>query len=117
MQIGKLYAQPAYPRIEARIPGFRCAASGLRCFDGDGKADILWRDPVSGTNAIWFMNGLTLASYGSVATVPTNWVVARVADYDGDGKADILWRDGATGSNALWLMNGTTIVSGQLLPV
>ena len=40
MQIGKLYAQPAYLRIEALppriplrcLPGFRCAASGLRCY-------------------------------------------------------------------------------------
>src|SRR2546430_9186189 len=26
-------------------------------FDGDGKADILWRNKSTGQNAIWFMNG------------------------------------------------------------
>ena len=34
---------------------------GQRDFDGDGKADLLWRD-TSGNIAIWFMNGTQSAS-------------------------------------------------------
>jgi hypothetical protein len=44
-------------------------------FDGDGKTDILWRDTTSGTVAIWFMNGLQVASSAVVATVTTDWTV------------------------------------------
>jgi len=32
-------------------------------FDGDGKADILWRH-TSGVNYLWLMNGLSMASEG-----------------------------------------------------
>lgn len=42
--------------------------------DGDGKADILWRDG-SGNTAIWFMNGTAVASSSFVATVPTAWTI------------------------------------------
>lgn len=31
-------------------------------FSGDGRADIFWRDSSSGTNAIWVMNGSSVAS-------------------------------------------------------
>ena len=28
-------------------------------FDGDGGADILWRNTSDGRNAVWYMNGTT----------------------------------------------------------
>jgi hypothetical protein len=46
-------------------------------FDGNGKADILWRNQVSGQDAIWFMNGTTLSSGPSINTIADlNWSVA-----------------------------------------
>ena len=30
---------------------------GIGDFDGDGKADILWRNDTTGSLSIWFMNG------------------------------------------------------------
>jgi len=41
-------------------------------FNGDGKADILWRH-TSGVLALWFMNGTTIIGGGGVGTVPTDW--------------------------------------------
>src|SRR2546422_8871852 len=68
--------------------------------DGDGKADILWRNTVTGENYIWLMNGLTIASEGYVQTMPNQaWQVKGIGDFDGDGKADILWRHALTGEN------------------
>jgi hypothetical protein len=46
-------------------------------FNGDAKSDLLWRD-TSGNTAIWFMNGATIASTGSVGNISTNWAVQSV---------------------------------------
>ena len=61
-------------------------------FNGDGKADILWRH-TSGAVAIWFMNGSHIAGMGSLGNISADWVVERVGDFNGDSKADILWRN------------------------
>src|SRR6266699_3124922 len=72
-------------------------------FDGDGKADILWRNALTGENYIWLMNGLTIAAQGLVNVVDDPaWQVQGVGDFDGDGKADILWRNSATGENDIY---------------
>jgi hypothetical protein len=46
-------------------------------YNGDGMADILWRD-TSGNIAMWFMNGTTVASTAGVGNVQTNWTVQSV---------------------------------------
>jgi hypothetical protein len=79
---------------------------GVGDFNGDGKADILWQD-TAGQVGIWLMNGTTIGTTASVATVAT-WAPVVVGDFNGDGRADILWRD-TSGNLAIWLMNGTAI--------
>ena len=82
-----------------------------RDFNGDGKADILWRDTTTGTVAIWLMNGASIATNAAVGLAAANWTIAGVGDFDGDGKADIVLRDTTTGTVAIWLMNGVSIAS------
>src|SRR6267378_1219906 len=85
---------------------------GIGDFDGDGRADILWRNLATGENNIYLMNGWTIASQGSLNVVTDQaWQVKGIGDFDGDGKADILWRNSRTGENGIWLMNGPTIAS------
>jgi hypothetical protein len=80
---------------------------GVADFDGDGKADILWRNS-AGSVAILLMNGTTIASNWHIANIWTGWTIAGTGDFSGDGKADILWRD-ATGTVAIWSMDGITL--------
>jgi hypothetical protein len=81
-------------------------------FDGDGRADILWRNSSTGENYVYFMNGLAIANEGYLRTVADqNWQVAGVGDFNGDGKADILWRNASTGENYVYFMNGLSIVN------
>src|SRR5882762_790247 len=66
-------------------------------FDGDGRADILWRNQgVAGTGETYFypMNGTSiLAGEGYVRTVSDmSWEIVAIGDFDGDQRADILWR-------------------------
>ncbi|KJU84457.1 FG-GAP repeat-containing protein [Candidatus Magnetobacterium bavaricum] len=80
-------------------------------FNGDGKRDVLWRNTETGEVAIWLMNGKTIASITSVATMDFNWHIQGIGDFNGDGKADIIWRHIKTGEVLIWLMDGTSIVN------
>src|SRR5213078_3727593 len=85
---------------------------GIRDFDGDGRADILWRNLSTGENYIYLMNGWTIAAQGLVNAVSDQaWQLKGIGDFDGDGKADILWRNSSTGENYVYFMNGWEIVS------
>src|SRR5204863_456180 len=84
--------------------------AGVGDFDGDGKADILWRNTSTGQNYIYLMSGTAILTEGYLRTVAgQSWQVAGIGDFDGDGKDDILRRNSSTGDNYLYFMDGTTI--------
>jgi hypothetical protein len=76
--------------------------STLHDFNGDGKADLLWRND-SGAVATWDMNDRSYNGF-AFATVSNDWHIAGTGDFNGDGKADILWRNDS-GAVATWDMN------------
>ncbi len=95
--------------------------AGTGDFDGDGKADLLFRyhdasnasNPLNGVSYIDFMNGTTVVSGATTGwQVDESWQVASIGDYDGNGKADILWQKASTGDTFLWTMNGSSVTSG-----
>ena len=69
-------------------------------FDGDGNSDLLWRQPITGANAIW-PNG-NPSSARRLASARPVWRVASILDLDGDAQADIVWRNPNTGGNVVW---------------
>lgn len=76
---------------------------GFKDLNGDGKADILWRNNSNSGFYIWQMDGSSLVKYNSY-TVPTSYQIAQVADLNGDRRNDIVWRNLSTGDIAIWVM-------------
>jgi hypothetical protein len=96
------------------VPDQDWQIAGTGDFDGDGRADILWRHSVSGENYVYLMNGLSIVNEGYLRTVADqNWQVAGTGDFDGDGRDDILWRNTSTGENYLYPMDGLSIKPGE----
>jgi hypothetical protein len=89
--------------------------AGVGDFDGDGKADIVWRNAVTGENYLYPMDGLAvLPAEGYLRTVADlNWQIAGVGRFDADTRSDILWRNRLTGENYLYPMDGTSILAGE----
>ena len=91
---------------------------GTNDFNGDGKADLLWRQTASGENVAWFMNGVDLVS-GTFTTPPSLadvlWRIVGTGDFDLDGRPDILWHHTASGELVVWYMHEVTLDTGTFL--
>lgn len=90
-----------------------------------GYRRILWRNKVTGANAVWVMSGTTRHSGSTIPDtqpIPSwkdlNWRLAATGDLSGDGQEDILWQNEVTGRVAVWYMRGDTVLlSQELSPV
>jgi FtsP/CotA-like multicopper oxidase with cupredoxin domain len=113
----KPIAYPYFLSVDpATDPGWIIA--GVGDFNSDGKPDILWRNPSTGENAYWRMNGITFD--GGFSLPPrsgTTWVIAGVADFNSDGKPDIIWsHTDPPYENEVWFMDGTSHIGTASLP-
>ncbi|MCB4820233.1 FG-GAP-like repeat-containing protein [Roseicella aerolata] len=89
------------------------SVAGVADFDGDGRADILWRHTDS-TVALWRMDGTAYLGGGSIHRPGADWDVTGTGDLNGDGRADILFRH-TDGSVAAWLMDGMAVLGAATL--
>ena len=62
-------------------------------FNGDGKADLVWRNSADGAPALWLMNGVAPTATSTILTDPELGQVEHVGDFNGDGKTDLVWRN------------------------
>jgi hypothetical protein len=92
-----------WDNVIARIPG------NATCdFNGDGQADMLWRNTSTGLVASWLSGG----GFATFGVEGGGWVIIDRGDFDGDGKADVLWHNTTTGAVASWTSGGGFTVFG-----
>jgi Bacterial TSP3 repeat len=67
---------------------------GVGYIDTDNQVDLLWRHKTNGSNAVWFMSGISFQTSTTLDTQANNWKVGGLGDSkldtDGDGLPD-LW--------------------------
>ncbi len=79
-------------------------------FNGDGTADLLWRNRNNGAMQLWLLapDGVTLEKL-PVQNPGLRWRIVQIADMNGDCRADIVWRSIRTDATVvIWLMDGAT---------
>ena len=79
--------------------------AGSGDFDGDGRSEVLWRNTVTGANAMWHLvdiNSYTAFGATRLTGADPAWSVAGIGDFNGDSHSDVLWRNRATGANRIW---------------
>ena len=98
-------AAPQRPRVHVGLDGD---------FNGDGRADALWRSE-GGSVTDW----LGQASGGFVGndanlfvSVPASWTVVGRGDFNGDGRDDIVWRND-NGAVTDWLATSNGALVGN----
>lgn len=80
------------------VAGFMHATGDV---DGDGKADVLWRNSSTDADVIWkSANASTQQLMPAVTSLA--WNIIDVGDFNADGKWDLYWRNRSTGANLIW---------------
>jgi hypothetical protein len=86
-------------------------------FNGDGRSDVLWQDPVTGLAQIWLLGGpLGTAITGAANLTASNtWRIVGAGDFNGDGHPDVVWQDPVTGASQVWFLGGAqgNLVTGS----
>ncbi|WP_146066533.1 hypothetical protein [Candidatus Venteria ishoeyi] len=50
--------------------------TGAGDYNADGKLDLVWHHATTGSNAVWYMDGITRLSYASFpALTDTDWQI------------------------------------------
>jgi Protein of unknown function (DUF1566)/FG-GAP-like repeat len=82
---------------------------GIGDFDGNGRADMLWRNQTTGRSVLSYHDATGAVTSWPVVSEfinPTTTTALKVGDINGDGKDDIVWRNLSTGNVVISLMNG-----------
>lgn len=78
--------------------------AGVADFDGDGSADVLWRNPTTGRVDEWHMANGTWAGSIDLGSRGPEWQIVSTRDLTSDGTADVLWRNSTAGQIDEWVM-------------
>jgi hypothetical protein len=86
-------------------------------FTGDGRSDLLLRDPTSGEVELWVLQGTQVVKRSALPHLPYPWYLEATGDYDGDGTVDLLWRHETSGQLSIWMVREGAVTGGGALEV
>lgn len=85
--------------------------------NGDGFADIIWRNKTSGELKGWLLDADGFSESDRIGTTsPSGYDIIGVADYDGNGKADLAFRKSDNTEFRLWTLDGFDRVAEKSFP-
>jgi hypothetical protein len=84
----------------------RWELSSIGDYDGDGDADLFYRDKFDGRTAAWILDGSTFVKSQFLPNVSTSLNEVASGDFNGDGKSDIVFRN-STSPTTLWTITST----------
>ena len=83
-------------------------------FNGDARADYLWRNSTSGSLAEWFVDSNSIISSQPFIPGPSSdWNLLGTADFNGDGRADFLWQNSTTGNLSEWFVDNSSVITAS----
>jgi hypothetical protein len=85
-------------------------------FNGDGQADLILEDTVTGQRAIWILNKGQYSNGYFLPSAPAQWHIAGAADFLGNGQTDLVWENLATGERGIWILNDGVYSYSIVLP-
>ncbi|MGI0490323.1 pre-peptidase C-terminal domain-containing protein [Alkalinema pantanalense CENA528] len=110
--------------------GQEWVVQALQDLDGNGTADILWRNLASGDVVTWLLSkdstsggprisGGAILNQGLGFSLPESagWDIVGVNNIDGQYGSDILWLNRFSNQVAIWTLTGTSILDRPVLPV
>jgi hypothetical protein len=104
-----------YASIGVTPPATNWRPVAVGDIDGDGSADVIWRNLGTGEISVWYLSATGAILRGISLGVPgAAWSVVNTGDFDGNGIYDIFFRNTSTGATAAWLMSA---VPGQFRAV
>ncbi len=89
-------------------PEFRVTITGD--FNGDGRQDLMWRDPSGSRTYVWLMDGPRMLSEIQGPPVPTGLLAAAAGDFNGDGVEDVAWYEESQGTVEIWYMGAGKVI-------
>ena len=92
--------------------------------DGDGKSDLVFFNTSTRKVQVWYMNGMTARTTGTVSgsVIPQGYDVAGLSDFTRDGCPDLVLLNKTTGQCVFWILKRTpsavsTSKLGPKLPI
>ena len=79
---------------------------GIGKFGGDGRADILFREPASGIVTVAVTGGPKIR----LGQPTTDWSIKGIGDFNGDRSSDILWLN-TNGNVAVWAIRDGGVIA------
>jgi hypothetical protein len=87
-------------------------------WDGDGRADMVWRNSRTGQGVVAYFNNADLAGLDPLPKAPAGWGMVAADDFNKDGRMDLLWEDTARGAYTATFFQGAKFLGiGALPPV
>jgi hypothetical protein len=86
-------------------------------FTGDGRSDLLLRDPTRGELRLFTLDAEQVTAQSSLPHLPYPWYLEESGDFDGDGTRDLLWRNRTSGKLTAWIVREGAVQGGAALEV